>query len=127
MSWLRVAGMSSLQPSCNNYISAVPDVRGSPVCTLHFNNVWHSGICDLVRRNCHRVVEKRRNTMGKKVKMEIHSGSFRTIQYSLVFTVYSGADAGKKLWLSVFCLIRLHFFFKKLRDKFAIFVIVCTM
>ena len=61
--------------------------------------------------------------MDKKIKVEIYSGSFRPIQYSLVFALYSGADARKKLWIPVFCLSSSAFVIQKknLRDKFAIF------
>ena len=85
-------------------VSTISDVWGTPICPLYIDHVWYPSISDMVRRNRYRIIEKGRNKMGKKIKMEVHSGSVRPIQYLLVFTIYSSTIARKKLWIFVLCL-----------------------
>ena len=94
-------------------VSTVSDVWGTPICPLHINHVWFPSISDMVRRNRYRIIEKGRNKMGKKIKMEVHSGSVRPIQYLLVFTIYSSTIARKKLWIFVLCLMVFQPFLSK--------------
>ena len=106
-------------------VSTISDVWGTPICPLHINHVWYPSISDMVRRNGYWIIEKRRNKMGKKIKMEIHSGSVRPIQYLLVFTVYSSTIARKKLWIFVLCLMVFQPFLSTICDKTAL--ILCNV
>lgn len=79
--------MFHLFPPCYGRLTSLPLLWGSSICNIHNSDARDTSPSDLEWWNWNRTVEKRRSSLGKKIKMEEYSGCIWAVFHWVVLPI----------------------------------------